>query len=152
MNYTVEPDPNGNSRMKNKMIAAIVIAVSATSGTTAQEIRRQGKASRTPQPSKYLETGGERKLEVVYKNISGRNLTLDLYYPTARRSKKCPVVVFTHGGGWAAGNRFKAASGSVGIVQQVAKSLAVPSGSMPMAGLCSWSSRARPWKRRDFCV
>ena len=74
--------------MKNNMIAAIVIAVAATSGITAQETRRQGNASRTPQRSKYLETGGERKLEVVYKNISGRDLTLDLYYPTARRSDK----------------------------------------------------------------
>ena len=98
--------------MKNKMIAAIVIAVAATSGVTAQETRRQGNASRTPQRSKYLETGGERKLEVVYKNISGRDLTLDLYYPTARRSKKCPVIVFTHGGGWAAGSRYKAATGN----------------------------------------
>jgi acetyl esterase/lipase len=96
--------------MKRKMIAAIVIAVAATSIVTAQETRRQGNASRTPQRSKYLETGGERKLEVVYKNVSGRDLTLDLYYPTAKRSKKCPVIVFTHGGGWAAGSRYKAAT------------------------------------------
>jgi len=62
--------------------------------------------------SPYLETGGERKLEVVYKKIAGKDLKLDLYYPTARRSEKCPVIVFTHGGGWAAGNRYKAATGS----------------------------------------
>ena len=98
--------------MKRKMIAAIVIAVAATSVVTAQETRRQGNASRAPQRSKYLETGGERKLEVVYKNVSGRDLTLDLYYPTARRSKECPVIVFTHGGGWAAGSRYKAATGN----------------------------------------
>lgn len=98
--------------MKRKMIAPIVIAVAATSIVTAQETRRQGNASRTPQRSKYLETGGERKLEVVYKNVSGRDLTLDLYYPTARRSKNCPVIVFTHGGGWAAGSRYKAATGN----------------------------------------
>lgn len=116
MNYTVQPDPKGHNRMRNYTIAAIVMAVAATSGVSAQETRRQGNASRTPQRSKYLETGGERKLEVVYKNISGRDLTLDLYYPTARRSRKCPVIVFTHGGGWAAGNRYKAASGSFGLV------------------------------------
>ena len=85
--------------MKDQIIAAIVIAVAATSGVTGQETRRQGNASRTPQRSKYLETGGERKLEVIYKNIADRDLTLDLYYPTAGRSKKCPVIVFTHGGG-----------------------------------------------------
>ena len=64
------------------------------------------------QASKYLETGGERKLELRYKQVSGRDLHLDLYYPTKRRADKCPVVVFTHGGGWAAGNRFKAAVGN----------------------------------------
>lgn len=64
------------------------------------------------QPSQYLETGGERKLEVVYKKIAGKELKLDLYYPTAHHSEKCPVIVFTHGGGWAAGNRYKAAMGS----------------------------------------
>jgi len=115
-NYSLETNPNGHKRMTNKIIAAMVIAVAATSGITAQETRRQGDVSRRPQRTKYLETGGERKLEVVYKNISGRDLTLDLYYPTARRSEKCPVIVFTHGGGWAAGNRYKAASGSFGLV------------------------------------
>jgi len=62
--------------------------------------------------SPYLATGGERKLEVVYKKIDGKELKLDLYYPTANRDEKCPVIVFTHGGGWAAGNRYKAATGS----------------------------------------
>ena len=116
MNYTVEPAPNGCKRMRIHTIAAIMIAVTATSGITAQETRRQSNASRAPKGAKYLETGGERKLEVVYKSISGRDLKLDLYYPTAKRSEKCPVIVFTHGGGWAAGNRYKAASGSFAIV------------------------------------
>jgi acetyl esterase/lipase len=54
----------------------------------------------------YLETGGERKLDVLYKQVGKRDLYLDLYYPTANRSEKCPVILYTHGGGWAAGNRF----------------------------------------------
>ena len=45
-----------------------------------------------------------------------KTLTLDLYYATARFSEKCPVIVFTHGRGWAAGNRYKAVSGSFAIV------------------------------------
>jgi len=92
------------------------MAVPPTSGIATQETQRQGNASRRFQRSQYLETGGERQLEVVYKSISGNDLKLDLYYPTARRSEKCPVVVFTHGGGWAAGNRYKAARGSFGVV------------------------------------
>ncbi|MCM2371200.1 alpha/beta hydrolase [Aporhodopirellula aestuarii] len=104
--------------MKNHTIAAIVLAVVATSGITAQEPRRQGDSSPKSTRSKYLETGGERKLEVVYKNVSGTELKLDLYYPTAKRDEKCPVIVFTHGGGWAAGSRYKAASGSFEVVFQ----------------------------------
>ncbi|MBL6704630.1 MAG: alpha/beta hydrolase [Planctomycetaceae bacterium] len=88
----------------------------AVSSATAQETGNRKKAARRPQQTKYLETGGECKLEAVYKSIGERDLKLDLYYPTARRSEKCPVVVFTHGGGWAAGNRYKAAIGSFAIV------------------------------------
>ncbi|WP_044255043.1 alpha/beta hydrolase [Rhodopirellula sp. SWK7] len=102
--------------MRIHTISAIMIAVVATSGLTAQETIRQSKASRAAKGANYLETGGERKLEVVYKTISEKDLKLDLYYPTAKRSEKCPVIVFTHGGGWAAGNRYKAATGSFAIV------------------------------------
>nr|WP_144057346.1 alpha/beta hydrolase [Rhodopirellula maiorica] len=93
-----------------------MIAAVATSGITAQETKRTSDAPRASKGAKYLETGGERKLEVVYKNVSGKELKLDLYYPTAKRVDKCPVIVFTHGGGWAAGNRYKAASGSFASV------------------------------------
>ncbi|MEM9646025.1 MAG: alpha/beta hydrolase, partial [Planctomycetota bacterium] len=79
---------------------------------SAQEAAVVEKPSRAAKRGKYLDTGGERKLEIAYKKVSGQELKLDLYYPTAKRSEKCPVIVFTHGGGWAAGNRYKAASGS----------------------------------------
>lgn len=102
--------------MRIQTIAAILIAVVATGGIAAQEKERRSKAPRAAKGAKYLETGGERKLEVVYKSVSGRELKLDLYYPTAKRAEKCPVIVFTHGGGWAAGNRYKAASGSFSVV------------------------------------
>ena len=93
-----------------------MIAVTAASGIAAQETQRQSNALRAPAGVKYLATDGERKLEVIYKQVAGKDLKLDLYYPTARPSRKCPVIVFTHGGGWAAGNRYKAASGSFAIL------------------------------------
>lgn len=101
--------------MKTHTITAILIAVIATSAM-AQETPRRSKAARAAKGARYLETGGERKLEVVYKKVSQKELKLDLFYPTAKRSEKCPVIVFTHGGGWAAGNRYKAASGSFATV------------------------------------
>lgn len=78
---------------------------------TAQETEPESNVER----AQYLETGGERKLEVLYKQVAGKDLKLDLYYP-AKRSTRCPVIVFTHGGGWAAGSRYKAASGSFATV------------------------------------
>jgi acetyl esterase/lipase len=55
--------------------------------------------------AKYLDIPGERKLDVVYKKVGRRELRLDLYYPQERASAKLPVVIYTHGGGWAAGSR-----------------------------------------------
>lgn len=104
--------------MKRKLIIALLAALLSTSAATAQEARNEKKTKRRTQTAKYLDTGGARKLEVVYKTVSGRDLKLDLYYPTARRSEQCPVIVFTHGGGWAAGNRYKAASGFFAVVFQ----------------------------------
>ncbi len=80
--------------------------------TAAKAERGPGATTRRAQASKYLETGGQRKLEVLYKQASGQDLHLDLYYPTKNPADKFPVVIFTHGGGWAAGSRYKAAAGS----------------------------------------
>lgn len=97
---------------------ALLASLLSASAATAQEAPNKKKKTRQPQSAKYLETDGERQLEVVYKAVGRKELKLDLYYPTAKRSGKCPVVVFTHGGGWAAGSRYKAASGSFALVFQ----------------------------------
>ncbi|WP_240928386.1 alpha/beta hydrolase [Thalassoroseus pseudoceratinae] len=94
----------------------LLTAILVVSDATAQEPNTTKKAARRTRQAKYLETGGERKLEVVYKSIAGKDLKLDLYYPTVKRFEKCPVIVFTHGGGWAAGSRYKAGTGSFAIV------------------------------------
>ena len=61
----------------------------------------------------YLNTGGERKLNVLYKETKEENLYLDIYYPKNRKvDQKLPVVIYTHGGGWAAGSRHGAANAS----------------------------------------
>ena len=83
-----------------------------TKATAAKAERAPGATTRRAQASEYLETGGKRKLNVPYKEVSGKDLHLDLYYPTANRAKQSPVIVFTHGGGWAAGSRHKAATGN----------------------------------------
>lgn len=62
-------------------------------------------------PQAALVTGHERNLDVVYKTVGKRKLEFDIYYPASGTSTPCPVIVYTHGGGWAAGSRFGAASG-----------------------------------------
>jgi len=59
----------------------------------------------------YLNTGGKRKLNVLYKVTEEEDLYLDIYYPkTTKKGEKLPVVIYTHGGGWAAGSRHGAAN------------------------------------------
>ena len=65
----------------------------------------------------YLEQGGERKLNVLYKETKEENLYLDIHYPKNKiAGEKLPVVIYTHGGGWAAGSRHGAANASFKIV------------------------------------
>lgn len=61
----------------------------------------------------YLKTGGERKLNISYKKVKKEHLYLDIYYPkTKKEGRKLPVVIYSHGGGWAAGSKHGAANAS----------------------------------------
>ncbi len=69
----------------------------------------------------YLESGGERKLNIAYKQTAQGKLLLDLYYPTNKTKEAgspSPVIIYTHGGGWAAGSKQGIANGSFKIVFQ----------------------------------
>ena len=106
------------SMIKHPMFVATLIAIVTTCELAAQQPFRQSKVLAATERSKYLETGGDRKLEIIYKKVGQTELKLDLYYPTAKRTEKCPLILFTHGGGWAAGTRYKAASGSFAVLFQ----------------------------------
>ncbi|MDP4624103.1 MAG: alpha/beta hydrolase [Akkermansiaceae bacterium] len=56
-------------------------------------------------PREEAERPGEVKADIIYKTIGDKELQLDLYYPTQTPKGKYPVVVYTHGGGWAAGSK-----------------------------------------------
>ena len=48
------------------------------------------------------------KLDVTYKTAGQTPLKLDLYYPAAPKAEdKFPLVIYLHGGGWAAGSKTK---------------------------------------------
>jgi len=71
-------------------------------------------ANAQQKPKQPLETGFERNLGVTYKTVDKRELKFDLYYPALKHQGPHPVVIYTHGGGWAAGSRFGASKGSFG--------------------------------------
>ena len=48
------------------------------------------------------------KPDIVYKTTAAGDLYLDLFYPAAELAGAYPLVVYTHGGGWAAGSKNKA--------------------------------------------
>lgn len=59
----------------------------------------------------YLNTGGRRKLNVLYKVTEEEDLYLDIYYPKLlKEGEQLPVVIYTHGGGWVKGSRHGAAN------------------------------------------
>lgn len=65
-------------------------------------------------PREAPERPGEVKTDIVYKTIGKKELHLDLYYPENDPKGKYPVVVYTHGGGWAAGSKNGAKTGHRG--------------------------------------
>lgn len=58
-----------------------------------------------------LNWDGPQDLDVLYKNVSGEELRIDVYLPKDAVSAT-PVVVYTHGGGWAAGSKEDLSNGS----------------------------------------
>ena len=82
---------------------------------TAEEIRR-ARGQKAPTSTDSRDTGaiaGEYReaKNQQYAKISGvdpNSLSLDVYMPTAASSKKLPVLVMVHGGGWAKGDKANA--------------------------------------------
>ena len=67
---------------------------------------------------KAMDTPGKKLMNVPYKKVGDSKLYLDFYFPDVDESKKKPVVVFTHGGGWATGSKGKAGAASFGEVHK----------------------------------
>ena len=86
----------------------------------------------------YLKSGGERKLNLLYKTTAEENLYLDIYYPKNKNvGQKLPVVIYTHGGGWTAGSRHGAANASFKTVHTA----------LLEKGFCVVSVSYRLWKK-----
>ena len=65
-----------------------------------------------------MQAPGKELLNVQYKQTSRGGVYLDVYFPNEDVSKAKPVVFFTHGGGWAAGDKLKATQHSFAQVHK----------------------------------
>jgi acetyl esterase/lipase len=99
--------PEGSSALAKQVASVIREELAAVKADSAEDVKPAAKAptKKVKSTASYLETGGERKLDLVYKKVGKRELQMDLYYPTANQSDSPPVIIYTHGGGWAAGSR-----------------------------------------------
>ncbi len=69
-------------------------------------------------PESYVDSPGKKLLNVLFKQTPQGGVYLDFYFPDEDKSTAKPVVIFTHGGGWAAGSKAKAGSGSFNEVHR----------------------------------
>lgn len=69
-------------------------------------------------PDPQVDSPGKKLLNVIFKRTPQGPVFLDLYFPEQRGSTDKPVVIFTHGGGWAAGDKSKAGMGSFNDVHK----------------------------------
>ena len=85
---------------KALFVCGIVLACSAEYGLAAPG---GGRAKRE---SSSLQVAGETKLSLPFKTMPQGEVVMDVYYPV-KNPKNLPVVLYTHGGGWAAGTHKK---------------------------------------------
>ena len=67
---------------------------------------------------KYVDSPGRQIRDVCFKRVGNQPIYLDFYFPDVDKSKSKPVVVYTHGGGWAAGSRHGAGNASFNVVHR----------------------------------
>ena len=88
-------------------------------------------------PLGYVTSSGKQLKNVRYKKTATEDLYLDFYFPDEDKSANKPVVIYTHGGGWAAGSRHGAGNASFDVVHK--KLLA--------KGFCVASVSYRLWRK-----
>lgn len=66
----------------------------------------------------YVDSPGKQIRNVIFKKTPQGPVYLDIYMPDEDTSTEKPVVLYTHGGGWAAGSKHGAGNASFGKVHQ----------------------------------
>ena len=69
-------------------------------------------------PFTYIDSPGKQIRNVLFKHSETGPVYLDFYFPDEDTSSQKPVILYTHGGGWAAGSKHGAGHASFGVVHQ----------------------------------
>lgn len=69
-------------------------------------------------PVTYIDSPGEKLLNVIFKQSPQGPVFFDFYFPDKDGNSKKPVVIYTHGGGWAAGSKEGAGLNSFKVVHK----------------------------------
>jgi acetyl esterase/lipase len=67
---------------------------------------------------KGMGSPGKKMMNVLFKQTPQGPVYFDFYFPDTDSNSNKPVVLFTHGGGWAAGDKSKAGTGSFNTVHR----------------------------------
>ena len=89
---------------KTILLALICIGMAATTVTVqAAEKNQQSPSAKNLALLEDFRT--ERN--IIYKTINDESLDMILFLPKGKPSGKMPVMLYTHGGGWGGGDKFK---------------------------------------------
>lgn len=69
-------------------------------------------------PVAYVDSPGKQLHNVLFKRTPQGGVFFDFYYPDVDNSSAKPVVIYTHGGGWAAGSKEGAGMNSFKVVHR----------------------------------
>lgn len=105
--------------MFKKTLFALIVLSLAVCAQALEPLKESGYVDENrSKPVKYVSSPGKQLHEVVYKRVGGRALYLDFYFPDQDTSQNKPVVIYTHGGGWAAGSKYGAGNASFNVVHK----------------------------------
>jgi acetyl esterase/lipase len=104
-------------KLLKKTFLSLAVLYWALSAHALEPLKESGDFN-SDKPRKYITSPGRQLREVVYKQVDGRKLYLDFYFPDEDTSTNKPVVIYTHGGGWAAGSKHGAGNASFNVVHK----------------------------------
>lgn len=101
-----------------KLVLLSLITLHLAMSAQALEPLKESGDHESEKPRKYITSPGKQLREVAYKRVGERKLYLDFYFPDEDTSTNKPVVIYTHGGGWAAGSKQGAGNASFNVVHK----------------------------------